>query len=318
MPLTINPALAAILAAQAQAAIDAGGVVMPARGDALALREIFNPGFPAFFAQAEPAPDVSYSLHTVTPTDGSEIELRWYTRGNDRPGSAVVYLHGGGMICGSIEYYDPVVRQYVQWTGVPFLSVEYRLAPEFPGEIPARDGFAGLTWLLEHADELGVDSARIALMGDSGGGGVAAGAAILARDTGVPAAKQILVYPMLDDRNTEPDPFLAPTATWNYDLNYTGWKALMGDSLGADEASPIAAPARLHDFSGLAPAYIEVGALDIFRDESVVYAQSLLKAGVDTELHVHRGAPHGYEWLDATLPFAKRIWADRVRAITDF
>jgi len=318
MALTIDPAFAAILAAQAQATIDAGIIAVPARGDALALRELINPGFPDFFAQAAPAPDVSYSPHFVAGADGAEIELRWYTRGDERPGPAVVYLHGGGMICGSIEYYDPVVRQYVQWTGVPFLSVEYRLAPEFPGEIPARDGFAGLTWLLERADQLGVDPTRLALMGDSAGGGVAAGAAILARNAGLPAAKQILIYPMLDDRNTEPDPFLAPTATWNYDQNYTGWKALMGDSLGADEASSIAAPARLQDFSGLAPAYIEVGVLDIFRDESIAYAQNLLKAGVDTELHVHPGAPHGHEWLDVTLPFAKRIWADRVRAITDF
>lgn len=149
-----------------------------------------------------------------------------------------------------------------------------------------------------------MDRTRIALMGDSGGGGVAAGAAIAARDAGAPVAKQILVYPMLDDRNLEPDPLLASTALWSYDQNYTGWKALLGDALGTAGVSPIAAPARLQDFAGLAPTYIEVGTMDIFRDESIAYAQSLLSAGVDTELHVHRGVPHGYDWLDVTLPFA--------------
>jgi acetyl esterase/lipase len=317
MALTVDPYIAAVLAVRAKQAMEAG-VVMPERGDALALRELTDAGLELTFAQAGPAPDVSYTKYEATADDGAAIELRWYTRSGEQPGSAVVYIHGGGMICGSVGHYDPLVRQYVQWTGVPFLSVEYRLAPEHPGETPARDSFAGVRWLFDHAAELGVDPARIAIMGDSGGGGVGAGAAILARDAGVALASQILIYPMLDDRNTEPDPHLAPTATWTYDMNYTGWHALLGETIGTGDVSPVAAPARLTDFTGLAPAYIEVGTLDIFRDESIDYAQNLLKAGIDTELHVHPGAPHGHDWSAVSAPLADRWKADRIRVITAF
>jgi acetyl esterase/lipase len=315
MALSLDPVIAQALAARAEQAAQAG-VTMPARGDALGLRALTGGGFAAAFGHLDPAPGVSWTGHQATAEDGTTIELRWYTKAGAPSGPAVVYIHGGGMICGTIADYDPVVAQYVQWTGVPFLSVEYRLAPEYPGEIPARDSLAGLRWLVEHAAELGADPARIALMGDSGGGGVGAGAAILARDAGIALARQILIYPMLDDRNTEPDPYIAPTATWSYDMNYTGWHALLGDAIGTDQVSPVAAPARLKDFTGLAPAYIEVGSLDIFRDESIDYAQRLLRAGVDAELHLHLGSPHGHDWMGFTTPLGARWKADRVRVIT--
>jgi acetyl esterase/lipase len=317
MALSLDPVIAQALAARAELAAQSG-VTLPDRGDAIALREMINAGFPAAFGALPVTPDVSWTACEATAEDGAAIEMGWYTRAGAQPGSAVVYVHGGGMICGTIELYDPLVRQYVQWTGVPFLSVEYRLAPEHPGEIPARDSLAGVRWLIDHAAELGVDPARIAVMGDSGGGGVGAGAAILARDTGVALARQILIYPMLDDRNTEPDPYIAPTATWSYDMNYTGWQALLGDAIGTDGVSPVAAPARLEDFAGLAPAYIEVGSLDVFRDESIDYAQRLLKAGVDAELRVHLGSPHGHDWMTLGAPLGDRWTADRIRVITGF
>ena len=317
MALSLDPVIAQALAARAELAAQAG-VTLPARGDAIALREMINAGFPATFGALPATPDVSWTAHEARAEDGAAIDLRWYTRAGAQPGPAVVYIHGGGMICGTIDLYDPLVRQYVQWTGVPFLSVEYRLAPEHPGETPARDSLAGVRWLADHAAELGVDPSRIAIMGDSGGGGVGAGAAILARDAGVPLARQVLIYPMLDDRNTEPDPYIAPTATWSYDMNYTGWHALLGDAAGTDGVSPVAAPARLKDFSGLAPAYIEVGSLDVFRDESIDYAQRLLKAGVDAELRVHLGSPHGHDWMTLGTPLGARWQADRIRVITGF
>ncbi|CAN5304932.1 alpha/beta hydrolase [soil metagenome] len=315
MALSLNPGMAAALAAQ-EADAPATGSAPPARGDWRTLRDLTNLAIESDFANAAPAPDVTYTRHEVTAEDAASLELRWYTKAGSSPGSALVYVHGGGMICGSLENYDPVVKQYVQWTGVPFLAVQYRLAPEFPGEIPARDVVAAVRWLREHAASLGVDPQRIAIMGDSGGGGVGAGAAILARDEGIELAAQILIYPMLDDRNTTPDPHIAPLATWTYDMNYTGWHALLGETVGTDQVSPVAAPARLTDHTGLAPAYIEVGTLDIFRDESIDYAKSLLRAGVDTELHVHPGSPHGHEWIGST-ELGVRCNADRIRVITD-
>jgi acetyl esterase/lipase len=152
-------------------------------------------------------------------------------------------------------------------------------------------------------------------MGDSGGGGPTAGAAILARDRDVLVAKQILIYPMLDDRNTTPGSLPAELLTWNYDNNYTGWVTLLGDALGGDDVSPVASPARLTNFAGLAPAYIEVGDLDIFRDESIAYALGLAKAGVPIELQVHPGAPHGFERFVPDARVARRAMADRVRAV---
>jgi acetyl esterase/lipase len=152
-------------------------------------------------------------------------------------------------------------------------------------------------------------------MGDSGGGAPTAGAAILARDRDTPLAKQILIYPMLDDRNTTPGTIPQALLTWTYDNNFTGWHALLADETGTGQVSPIAAPGRLKDFTGLAPAYIEVGDLDIFRDEAIAYAGGLASADVPIELHVHPGAPHGFERFVPDAAVAQRAMADRTRAI---
>ena len=229
-------------------------------------------------------------------------------------GPAVVYLHGGGMILASVDLYDRLVAGYVAETGVPMLSVDYRLAPEHPHPSPVEDSFAGLRWLVDHAAELGVDPGRVAVMGDSGGGGLAAGVALMARDRNLALARQVLIYPMLDDRNTTPDPNLAPFAGWSYDDNYTGWHALLGDRIGTDDVPAYAAPARAVDVSGLPPTYVETGELDIFRDESIEYARRIAATGTSIELHVHPGCPHGFDRL-GDIPVVRRAFADRHRVL---
>ena len=219
------------------------------------------------------------------------------------------------MILGSLDTYDTLLSRYVALSGVPFLSVGYRLASDATGTTLAEDVFSGLAWLTDHAVSLDVDPARIAVMGDSGGAPTA-GAAILARDRGLRLVRRILIYPMLDDRNQTPDPALAPFLTWSYVDNYTAWHAVLGDDLGRDIVSPIAAPGRLKDFAGLAPAYLEVGDLDIFRDETIAYAQGLARAGLPVELHVHPGVPHGWERFAPDSATARRAFADHVRVIT--
>jgi acetyl esterase/lipase len=306
----LAPAMAA-LAAQAAAA------PRPARGDWQGVRAAATAGL-AYMANLTPASSAvtRTSFSTLTRDGDAQIELRWYAPAGRSPGSAVVYTHGGGMIAGSVELYDSLVSWYAAETGVPFLSVEGRLAPEATGPTTlAEDAFSGLTWLVDHAAQLGVDPDRIALMGDSGGGGPTAGAAILARDRGVPLAKQILVYPMLDDRNTTPGPIPPELLTWSYDNNYTGWYTLLGEAIGTAAVSPVAAPGRLADFTALAPAYIEVGDLDIFRDESLAYAAGLGRAGVPLELHLHPGAPHGFERFVPDSDVARQAMADRARAV---
>lgn len=243
------------------------------------------------------------------------MELRWYTRKDAAPGSAVIYVHGGGMILGNLDLYDAIVSAYVTATRVPFLSVNYRLAPEAHNTTLVEDAFAGVNWLIAHGPQLRVDPHRIAIMGDSGGGGVAAGTAIVARYRQVTLARQILIYPMLDDRNIVPNPLLVPFATWTYEQNETAWNAVLDGKQGSETVSPIAAPARLVDCSNLAPAYIEVGDLDIFRDEDIAYVQQLARAGVPVELHVHPGVPHGFERFAPNSTVAKRAIMDRLRVI---
>lgn len=155
-------------------------------------------------------------------------------------------------------------------------------------------------------------------MGDSGGGGVAASAAIIARDLGIGLARQILVYPMLDDRTLAGDGAREPFLTWTYDMNFTAWRARLGGQPGADDVSPATAAARLTDVRGLAPAYIEVGDLDIFRDENITYAQRLAAAEVPIELHVHPGAPHGFERFAPDSQLAQRAKQDRLCTIQSF
>lgn len=311
MPLTLDPEIAVLFAALA----DAPAATPTERGDAIGLRDAANAGLEQMNLIEPESPNVTRADHFVETADGSRILVRWYRRTGQQTRSAVVYMHGGGMICGSLESYDRLVAKYVEVTGVPFLSIDYRVSPEFPGTTLIDDSFAALRWFVERADEFGVEPTRIAVMGDSGGGGVAAGVAIAARDAGIALAKQVLIYPMLDDRNVIPDPEIQPFATWTYDNNFTGWNALLGDARGTDAVTPRSAPARLTDFEGLAPAFIDVGELDIFRDESLAYALGLVRAGVSTELHVRPGVPHAFDRLAPTSGVGSRSWEDRHRVI---
>ena len=178
------------------------------------------------------------------------------------------------------------------------LSVEYRRAPEHPFPTPLEDAYAALRWLNDHAAELGVAPDRIGVMGDSAGGGMAAGLTILARERGGPRiARQILIMPMLDDRTREPDPEIASNLLWTYDDSATAWPALLGDA------------------TGLPPAYIEVGQIDVFRDEDLAYAIKLSRAGVPVEFHLHPGAPHEFDSIAFGSDVARRAIADRVRVL---
>lgn len=314
MTFSLDPEIAAGLAALYEGAEEAA---LPPVGDVESRRAGVEGLQRAIHGQLPTPSDVTTKDFETVTEDGATLLLRWYTKNGSTPGSAVLYAHGGGMILSNVEIYDPVLSRYVSATGVPFLSVEYRYAPEHPAPTPVTDCYAGLRWLAAEAETLGVDPTRIAIMGDSGGGGVAASLAIYAREhDGPPIARQILIYPMLDDRNTTPDPALIPFATWSYDDNATGWGALLGPAAGGPDVSPYGAAARLEDFAGLPPAYIEVGELDIFRDESIAYAQRLLSAGVSTELHVLPAVPHAFEALVPTAAVSQRVDEYRRQVLT--
>lgn len=307
------------VAATLQAIADSSGPMPspPPIGDVASRRSTLNAMLEWANNEAQPiAADVETVDYEVTVADGTVLLARWYHLPSSDSRAAVLYLHGGGMILGSVPIFDGPVSRYVAGTGVPMLSIDYRLAPEHPHPTPVEDAYAGLIWLATHASELGVDPNRIAVMGDSAGAGLAAAVAILSRDrNGPPLARQILLYPMLDDRNTTPDPQLAPFAGWTYDDNITAWNALLGQREANTPIDSWAAPARLTDAAGLPAAYIEVGQLDIFRDEDVTYALTLSHGGVPVELHLHPGVPHEFDAIAFNADVSHRALADRHRVL---
>ena len=314
MALRLDDQVATALAPLAEAAAAAGPP--PPAGDWKSRRATIDGLISQFNAGREPRSGVTVTELSATAADGTAIPLRHYRADGSTAESLVLYIHGGGMFCCSVDTHDPACRGYTAATGVPLLSVDFRFAPEHPYPTSVEDCYAALTWAVEHAAELGADPERIAVMGDSAGGGMAAALALMARDRGGPAlAKQILIYPMLDDRTTSPDPEIEPFAFWTTDDNITGWGCLLGDAAGGPDVPAYAAPARAEDLSGLPPAYIEVGQLDIFRDEDTVYARRLSVAGVEVEFHLHPGVPHAWEVFAPHSDVAVRALADRARVL---
>ena len=314
MTFAVDPEVGAVLAAATESN---GPPPTLAAGDIDGRRAALNPMLDYFNNKAQTPPgDVETSDYGIPAADGAELLARWYQPSSGGTGAAVLYLHGGGMIVGSVPIFDGPVARYVARSGVAMLSIQYRLAPEHPHPTPVEDAYAGLLWLADHAEKLGVDPARLAVMGDSAGGGLAAALAILARDRNGPRlTRQLLIYPMLDDRNTTPDPQLVAFAGWSYDDNITGWNALLGAGHEQRAVDPSASPARIADATGLPPAYIEVGQLDIFRDEDVRYALTLSHAGVPVELHLHPGVPHEYDAIAFNSDVARRAQGDRERVL---
>nr|WP_235215644.1 alpha/beta hydrolase [Phaeacidiphilus oryzae] len=215
------------------------------------------------------------------------------------PTPAFYNIHGGGMIIGTNRIGMPELLEHAEELGAAVVSVEYRLAPENPHPAPVEDCYAGLVWTAEHAGELGIDPARLVVGGASAGGGLSAAVALMARDRGGPALLgQVLMCPMLDDRNDTPSARqMVGLGVWDSGANATGWTALLGDARGTEGVSPYAAPARAVDLSGLPPAYIDVGSAETFRDEDVAYATRIWQCGGQAELHVWPGGFHGFEGM---------------------
>jgi acetyl esterase/lipase len=285
-------------------------------GDWQRRRARFNASAAEMNARLTPPVDVDIETVQTTVADGSTIDLRIYRKQTAARGGIVVYLHGGGHFCCDIDASDPNCRRYASESGATLVSVDFRFAPEHPYPGAIEDAYTGLAWVADHPKRLGGDASRIAVMGDSAGGGMAAGLALLARDRGGPAiSRQVLIYPMLDDTTAGPDPLIEPFLAWRYDDNVTGWQCLLGERFGTDDVPPYAAPTRATDLSGLPPAYIEVGQLDAFRDEDVSYATRLSHAGVDVELIVRPGVPHDFELIAPEADVTRRAFSDRARVL---
>lgn len=233
---------------------------------------------------------------------------------------AVYYIHGGGQIAGNRFGALDICMQYAAGIDIVFVSVEYRVAPENPAPAALKDSYAGLVWTAEHATELGIDANRILLIGGSGGAPITAGCAMLCRNETKPyPAAQMLLTPMLDDRDqTVSTKQFARDGPWCGTLNRKAWDHVLGSARGKPGVSELVSPARATDLSGLPRTFIDVGECEIFRDEAVAFASQLWACGVSTELHVWPGAYHGFDLLYQRAPVAKAArdakinWVSRV------
>ena len=239
------------------------------------------------------------------------VTLRIHRRKDQSDVAGCLYwIHGGGLVLGSYAMEDARFDRWCQLFGIVGVAVEYRLAPETPYPGPIEDCYRGLAWVHANAQALGIDPQRIGIGGASAGGGLAASLALLARDRRELAiAYQLLIYPMIDDRQRTPSSGWE-VPVWPPAANTYGWASYLGGANAGPDVSPYAAAARAKDLAGLPPALISVGGVDGFVDEDIDYALRLNQANVPTELHVYPGGPHGFDSLAPDSALAKRAKRD--------
>lgn len=262
-----------------------------------------------YAASPEPRPSrrVEQADHIV-PGQGARPDVRVRVRRpRGVPGAlpCLFGIHGLGFIAGSREMGDQPAEVWCPRLRCATVSVEQRLAPEtrYPG--PLEDCHAALQWVHEHAGELGIDRNRIGVTGGGAGGALAAGLCLLARDIGtVPVSLEVLLYPMLDDRDPEEGDHRH--RLWTREANAFAWKSYLAEAYKTETIEPYAVPSRAPELSGLPPTYLMVGGLDLLCDQASDYARRLSSAGVLTELHVYPGAPHAFLGLNPDAWVSRR------------
>lgn len=255
---------------------------------------------------------VEIADHTVPGPDGaSDIRLRIHRRqGLVGPQPALFWMHGGGYVLGSPEQDDLRFDRWCQRFDLVGVSVQYRLAPEHPYPAGLDDCYAGLRWVIEQGSTVGIDPSRVGIGGPSAGGGMAAALGLLVRDRAeLSIDYQMLIYPMIDDTRTTATA-QADVPIWDPASNRFGWASYLGDRFESDDIPYTAAPARAGNLTGLPPTYVMVGTLDGFCDEDIAYATRLNHAGVEVELHVYPGAPHGFDGFAPTSRVARQARHD--------
>jgi acetyl esterase len=253
-------------------------------------------------------------------TGAGDIELRIYASAAGKASAPALYtIHGGGYVMGSAAMMDAENWRLAEDNELTVVAVDYRLAPEVTFPEPLEDCYTGLVWVFENASWLSIDASRIVVMGESAGGGLAAAVTLFARDRDeVRPAAQMLLYPMLDHRTGAGSALDASDGglmEWVSELARFGWRALRGSYALDDDRAGYFSPALANELAGLPPTFLAVGALDLFVDEDIAYALSLLRAGVSVECHVYPGAVHGFDKLRHTS-IAQQLHQDRRRALS--
>ncbi|PNS16289.1 Hormone-sensitive lipase [Sphaceloma murrayae] len=317
MPLTYDPEFAAAFGPLAS---KLASLPKPAKHDIDGRRQLLAN---LFSGPPVPIPaSVTHTTHTIRSCPPLTLHRFFPTAWQTSPpprSPALLHTHGGGYFAMTVTQAASSIAAYVAASGVQILSVDYRLAPEdaFPAALD--DAFAALQHLHAHAGTFDLDLSRLAVFGESAGGGLAAALAIRARDEALspPLSRQVLVYPMLDFRTVTSGGSLA---FWSGEDNETGWAAYLGreryeKGLKDGQVEAWASPSCVESVEGLPPLYIECPQLDIFCVEDVAYAKRFLEAGIETELHVVPGLPHGFEALGAGTKAAERAMEQRVRVM---
>lgn len=265
-------------------------------------------------AERGPNPEVEYEDRTVPGPDGApDVPVRVFRpRDVERGAPGVFFIHSGGMILGSIDGESEAAELLAERLSAVVVSVGYRLAPEHPHPAQSEDCFAAYQWMLSSAADLGVDVGRLAIYGGSAGGNLAIATTLLARDRGV--ALPVLVcsaYPMVDDSNSLPSSLaITDVGSWDRQANIDAWAYFLQGQKADGYANPLNA-----DLSGLPPVFLDVGDVDLFRDEDVLLAERLIGAGVVTEFHLWPGAYHGSEWMAPEAELSQRIIGTRLAAL---
>ncbi len=247
----------------------------------------------------------------------ADVSVHVFRPASARPRTpALLWIHGGGMVLGDAAQDSRFCRRIADQLNIVVVSVEYRLAPEHPFPTPLEDCYTALRWLARQPD---IDPARIAVGGASAGAGLAAALALLARERGeIRPVLQLLSYPMLDDRTTtrtDIDP--RRLRVWSQKSNRFGWRAYLGPATADGGVSPLVAPARYDDLSGLPPVRIGVGTNDLFHDEDVTYARRLQQAGVACTLHVVPGAYHAFDSVEAKTAVSQAFLQAQTTALDE-
>ena len=262
-------------------------------------------------AEQEPFPG---EIEDRTVLD-EQIPIRIYRGQSTGAGSpGLFFIHGGGMILGDLDHDDAVARKLTRALGSVTVSVDYRLAPEFPFPAGLEDCYAALRWMADHAADLGFDPERLVIYGGSAGGALALATTLLARDRGFTGIRFVMApYPMLDHRNDRASSHeVIDIGVWDRALNIEAWEHYLGANPG--EVSHYASLALAQDLSILPPLFIDSGDIELFRDEIIEFVQRLIQAGAAVEFHLYPGAFHASEIIAPKAQLSEMIWATRLRA----
>jgi acetyl esterase len=250
----------------------------------------------------------------MVPVHGGAIRVRLYEPAAARPRPLHVFLHGGGWCVGDLDQRDPRCRSIAAGAGCTVASVDYRMAPENAYPVPLEDSYAALAWLVEHADEVGIDPTRVSIGGESAGANLAALVALLARDRSGPP----LVFQWLDVPAT--DLTLSQPSIDRLGSGYGLTKADMEEYRAAylrdvDPKDVYVSPLFYDDLSDLPPALIATMELDPLQDDGTAYAQRLREAGVSVEHHHLEGMVHASFAFTRILPIARQYQETAIAAL---